>query len=62
MCYFQGHGMDTNPSTVSIANDSNPDSDDRLQDLLSALNLPALPTGGSRVRLSAIGIRHRLRS
>ena len=52
MCHFQGHGMDADPSTVSIA-----DSDDRLQDLLSALNLPALPTGGSRVRLIAIGDR-----
>ena len=53
MCAFQSHGMETNPSTDSIANDS----DDRLRDLLSALNLPALPTGGSRVRLIAIGDR-----
>ncbi len=34
-----------------------PDSDDRLRDLLSPLNLPALPTGGSKVRLIAIGDR-----
>ena len=57
MCSFQSHGMETNPSTVSIANESSSNSDDRLQDLLSALNLPALPTGGSRVRLIAIGDR-----
>ena len=57
MCAFQSNGMETTPSTVSIANDSSPDSDDRLRDLLSALNLPALPTGGSRVRLIAIGDR-----
>ena len=31
------------------------DRDDRLRDLLSPLNLPALPTGGSKVRLIAIG-------
>ena len=55
--YCQRHGMETNPSTVSIATDSNFESDDRLQELLSALNLPALPTGGSRVRLIAIGDR-----
>jgi hypothetical protein len=61
MCSFH-HGMDVDPFTESIANASSPDSDssdsaDRLQDLLSALNLPALPTGGSRVRLIAIGDR-----
>jgi hypothetical protein len=28
---------------------------DRVRDLLSPLNLPALPTGGSKVRLIAIG-------
>ena len=28
---------------------------DRIRDLLSPLNLPALPTGGSKVRLIAIG-------
>ena len=28
---------------------------DRIHDLLSPLNLPALPTGGSKVRLIAIG-------
>ena len=57
MCHFQSHGMDADPSTASIANESSADSDDRLRDLLSALNLPALPTGGSRVRLIAIGDR-----
>jgi hypothetical protein len=31
------------------------DRDDRVRDLLSPLNLPALPTGGSKVRLIAIG-------
>ena len=31
------------------------DRDDRIRDLLSPLNLPALPTGGSKVRLIAIG-------
>ena len=61
MCAFQSNGMETNPSTVSIANTLNSDSDDRLQDLLSALNLPALPTGGSRVRLIAIGDRASLK-
>jgi hypothetical protein len=54
MCHFQSHGMDADPFTDSTAN---PESDDRLRDLLSALNLPALPTGGSRVRLIAIGDR-----
>ena len=33
------------------------DRDDRLRDLLSPLNLPALPTGGSKVRLIVIGDR-----
>ena len=33
------------------------DSNDRLRDLLSPLNPPALPTGGSKVRLIAIGHR-----
>ena len=55
MCSFQSHGMDADPFTDRSANVSS--SDDRLQDLLSALNLPALPTGGSRVRLIAIGDR-----
>ena len=63
--YCQSVEMDTHASTVSGANPS-PDSstepsrsesDDRLRELLSALNLPALPTGGSRVRLIAIGHR-----
>jgi hypothetical protein len=53
MCHCQNQGMDTDPFTDSSANASS--SDDRLQDLLSALNLPALPTAGSRVRLIAIG-------
>jgi hypothetical protein len=57
MCSFQSHGMDVDPFTESIANPANSESDDRLHDLLSALNLPALPTGGSRVRLIAIGDR-----
>ena len=57
MCAFQSHGMDADPSTVSIAPVESSDPDDRLRDLLSALNLPALPTGGSRVRLIAIGDR-----
>jgi hypothetical protein len=56
MCSFH-HGMDADPFIDSSANPSSSDSDDRLQDLLSALNLPALPTGGSRVRLIAIGDR-----
>jgi hypothetical protein len=30
---------------------------DRIRDLLSPFNLPALPTGGSKVRLIAIGDR-----
>ena len=55
MCSFQSNGMDADPFTDRSANASS--SDDRLQDLLSALNLPALPTGGSRVRLIAIGDR-----
>ena len=54
MCHCQNTGMEPNPSTVSSAA-TNPDSDDRIRDLLSALNLPALPTGGSKVRLIAIG-------
>ena len=53
--YCQSHGMDADPFTDRSANASS--SDDRLQDLLSALHLPALPTGGSRVRLIAIGDR-----
>jgi hypothetical protein len=57
MCSFQSHGMDADPFTDPIADPANPESDDRLHDLLSALNLPALPTGGSRVRLIAIGDR-----
>jgi hypothetical protein len=62
MCAFQSHGMDADPFTDSSASASSSDSgssdsDDRLHDLLSALNLPALPTGGSRVRLIAIGDR-----
>ena len=57
MCNVQGSGMEINPSTVSGADASRSDSDDRLRELLSALNLPALPTGGSRVRLIAIGHR-----
>ena len=66
MCPFQSHGMDADPFTDSSASASRsdatqPDSDDRLQDLLSALNLPALPTGGSRVRLIAIGDRESLK-
>ena len=52
---FKSTGMEPNPSTVSSAASS--DSDDRLRDLLSPLNLPALPTGGSKVRLIAIGDR-----
>ena len=31
------------------------DRDDHIRDLLSPLNLPALPTGGSKVRLILIG-------
>ena len=54
MCHCQNTGMEPNPSTVSSAA-TNPDSDDRIRDLLSPLNLPALPTGGSKVRLIAIG-------
>jgi hypothetical protein len=54
MCSFQSHGMDADPFTDLSANASRFDSDDRLRDLLSALNLP---TGGSRVRLIAIGDR-----
>ena len=50
MCHCQNTGMEPNPSTVSSAA-TNPNSDDRIRDLLSALNLPALPTGGSKVRL-----------
>ena len=65
MCHYQSYcqsgEMDTDPSTVSGADSSTEpsrsDSDDRLRELLSALNLPALPTGGSRVRLIAIGHR-----
>jgi hypothetical protein len=57
MCSFQSSGMDASPFTDSIADPANSESDDRLRDLLSALNLPALPTGGSRVRLIAIGDR-----
>ena len=57
MCSFQSNGMEPDPSTASIAPAEPPNSDDRLQDLLSPLNLPALPTGGSRVRLIAIGDR-----
>ena len=53
--YCQSHGMDANSFTDFSANASS--SDDRLQELLSPLNLPALPTGGSRVRLIAIGDR-----
>jgi hypothetical protein len=55
MCHFQSDGMDANPFTASSADAASSNSDDRLRDLLSALNLPALPTGGSRVRLIAIG-------
>ena len=46
MCHFQ-----------SIESDASFSSDraDRIRDLLSPLNLPALPTGGSKVRLIAIG-------
>ena len=47
MCPFQSHGMDADPFTDRSVHASS--SDDRLQDLLSALHLPALPTGGSRV-------------
>jgi hypothetical protein len=57
MCPFQSHGMDVDPFTGFSTHASSPNSDDRLQDLLSALNLAALPTGGSRVRLIAIGDR-----
>ncbi len=55
MCHCQSTGMEPNPSTVSDTANSN--SDDRIRDLLSPLNLPALPTGGSKVRLIAIGTR-----
>jgi hypothetical protein len=40
---------------MRIFQSSRQGSDDRLRDLLSPLNLPTLPTGGSKVRLIAIG-------
>jgi hypothetical protein len=46
MCHCQSTGSDASLSS---------DRDDRIRDLLSPLNLPALPTGGSKVRLIAIG-------
>ena len=52
---FKSTKMEPNPSTASSAASSA--SDDRVRDLLSPLNLPALPTGGSKVRLIAIGDR-----
>ena len=55
MCHCQNTGMEPNPSTVLYTANSN--LDDRIRDLLSPLNLPALPTGGSKVRLIAIGHR-----
>ena len=48
MCHCQSTG-----SNASLSSDR----DDRLRELLSPLNLPALPTGGSKVRLIAIGDR-----
>ena len=50
----QSTGMEPNSFTILSAF-TNPDFDDRIRDLLSPLNLPALPTGGSKVRLIAIG-------
>ena len=46
MCHCQSTGSDDSFSS---------DRDDRIRDLLSPMNLPALPTGGSKVRLIAIG-------
>jgi hypothetical protein len=57
MCHRQSHGMDTDPFTDFNAHTASPNSGDRLPALLSALNLPGLSTGGSRVRLIAIGNR-----
>ena len=48
MCNCQSFSSDASLSS---------DRDDRICDLLSPLNLPALPTGGSKVRLIAIGDR-----
>ena len=48
MCHCQSIGSDDSFSF---------DRADRVRDLLSPLNLPALPTGGSKVRLIAIGNR-----
>jgi hypothetical protein len=55
MCHCQSTGMEPNPSTVLYT--ANSSLDDRVRDLLSPFNLPALPTGGSKVRLIAIGHR-----
>ena len=48
MCHCQSTRSDDSLST---------DRADRIRDLLSPWNLPALPTGGSKVRLIAIGDR-----
>ena len=48
MCHCQSTG-----SNASLSSDRA----DHIRDLLSPLNLPALPTGGSKVRLIAIGDR-----
>jgi hypothetical protein len=48
MCHCQSTGSDASLSA---------DRATRIRDLLSPLNLPALPTGGSKVRLIAIGDR-----
>jgi hypothetical protein len=48
MCHCQSTGSDPFLSA---------DRDDRIRELLSPFNLPALPTGGSKVRLIAIGNR-----
>ncbi len=48
MCNCQSARSDAFPSS---------DRDDRIHDLLSPLNLPALPTGGSKVRLIVVGDR-----
>ena len=46
MCHCQSAGSDAFLSS---------DRANRIRELLSPLNLPALPTGGSKVRLIAIG-------
>jgi hypothetical protein len=48
MCHCQSTGSDASLSF---------DRADRIRDLLSPVNLPALPTGGSKARLIAIGNR-----